>query len=103
MSYRRQHLLSADGTKIWAECAGNPSKPAVVFLHGLTSGLFVFDRQFSDENLLKDLYMIRYDLRGHGQSDCPATPTAYESRRYAEDFDAVCKWAGANKPVVLGW
>ena len=42
---RIQVLTSPDGTKIWAESAGDPSKPAIVFVHGLSCTALGWDAQ----------------------------------------------------------
>ena len=96
-------LTSADGTHIWASCAGDPSKPAVVFIHGLSSNGLVWDRQFTDPELLENLFMVRFDTRGHGRSGMVEDPVAFESIRYAEDFKAVCDEFRLNKPIIVGW
>ena len=98
-----QILTSADGTKIWAESAGNPSKPALVFIHGLSCSALGFDKQFVDQGLLENFHLIRYEMRGHGRSGQPLEAEAYQSLRYAEDFKTVCDAFGADKPFLVGW
>jgi hypothetical protein len=46
---------------------------------------------------------IRYDVRGHGQSDQPLFPEAYESVHHAEDLDTVCEAFRVKKPFLAGW
>ena len=94
---------STDGTKIFAEAAGDPSRPALVFIHGLGLNGVAFDNQFEDPKLNKNLYLVRYDMRGHGCSGMPREAAAYESIRHAEDFKALCEEFGLVKPDVLGW
>ncbi|CAL1712618.1 unnamed protein product [Somion occarium] len=103
MTTQGKFVASNDGTKIWADASGNPSKPAVVFIHGLGCTSVAFDKQFTDKNLLDNLYLVRYEMRGHGRSDHPATAEAHTSIRYAEDFKAVNDAFGLNKPIILGW
>ena len=98
-----QFLVSRDGTKIWADVAGNPNKPAVVFIHGLSCTALAFDSQFSDPSLLNNLYMVRYDMRGHGRSDHPQDFESYSSIKFAEDFMIVCSVFGLKKPFICGW
>ncbi|KAI0076344.1 alpha/beta-hydrolase [Panus rudis PR-1116 ss-1] len=98
-----QYLTSKDGTKIWADASGDPSKPHVVFIHGLACTALAFEKQFSDPNLLNNLYMVRYELRGHGRSDQPSNAEAYESIRYAEDYRTVCEAYNLKKPFICGW
>lgn len=96
-------LHSADGTKVFSEAAGDPSNPALVFIHGLGLCGIAFDAQFEDPRLNESLYLVRYDMRGHGQSGMPLEAAAYESARHAEDFKAVCEGFGLVKPSVLVW
>ncbi|KAF8066916.1 alpha/beta-hydrolase [Lyophyllum atratum] len=96
-------VQSKDGTNIYAEACGDHSKPAVVFVHGLACASTAFDRIFSLPEFQKNLYLVRYDARGHARSDGPTTEEAYESGRYAEDFDAVCKAFDLDKPFYAGW
>ncbi|KAH9838238.1 alpha/beta-hydrolase [Rhodofomes roseus] len=96
-------LTSPDGTRIWAEAIGDPSNPAVVFIHGLACSATLFDKQFLDPVLLDRLYMVRYEMRGHGRSDTPASIEAYASVHQAEDFRAVCEAFQVWKPWVFGW
>ncbi len=98
-----QYLTSDDGTKIWAEATGNPTKPPVIFIHGLACTALVFEKQFSDREMLENLYLIRYELRGHGRSAHPEKAEAYASIRHAEDFRKVCETFGAVKPFICGW
>ncbi|KAI0070033.1 alpha/beta-hydrolase [Panus rudis PR-1116 ss-1] len=98
-----QYLQSKDGTRIWADASGDPSKPHVVFIHGFACTALAFEKQFSDPNLLNNLYMVRYELRGHARSDQPSNAEAYESIRYAEDFRTVCEAFNLKKPFIFGW
>ncbi|PCH42150.1 alpha/beta-hydrolase [Wolfiporia cocos MD-104 SS10] len=103
MPAKELYITSADGTKIWAESAGNPSKPAVVFIHGLSCTAVGYDKQFADHDLLNNLYMVRYELRGHGRTGMPEDIEAYAGPRQAEDFAAVCEAFGLKKPFVFAW
>ena len=96
-------VASKDGTKIWAEDAGNKSGIPVVFVHGLSCTGHAWDKQFSDKTLLANLYMIRYELRGHSRSDKPMTAEFYTQEKYAEDFVAVSEAFGLKKPFLCGW
>ena len=98
-----QILTAPDGTNIWAEGVGNPSAPALVFIHGLSLTAIPFDNQFTDQELLRNFHLIRYELRGHGRSGMPREAAAYDSIRYAEDFKTVCDAFGLVKPFLVGW
>ncbi|KAF8589026.1 alpha/beta-hydrolase [Ramaria rubella] len=103
MVLQKQLLTSKDGTEIYAEAAGNPSKPHVVLVHGFGLSTIVFSKQFSDQKLLETLYLVAYDLRGHGRSGKPDVPEAYSQDRNAEDFMAVVNGFNLRKPILAGW
>ncbi|KAH8092179.1 Alpha/Beta hydrolase protein [Cristinia sonorae] len=98
-----RYITSKDGTRIWADDAGVKSGIPVVFIHGFACTALIWDKQFGDRTLARNLNMVRYELRGHGRSDHPEHPDAYVGERYAEDFMAVCGAFGISKPFVCAW
>ncbi|THH16277.1 hypothetical protein EW146_g4342 [Bondarzewia mesenterica] len=102
MSFLSKILRSSDGCEIYAEATGNPRNPHVVFVHGLSFSGAVFDEFCRLPTVLDRLYVVRYDLRGHGRSGKPTTPEGHVSAAYAADFMAVVKGFGLNKPVYVG-
>jgi len=96
-----KYVTSADGTRIWAESAGDPTKPAVVFIHGMASTAFAFNAQFVDPAMLKSLHMVRYEMRGFGRSGMPEALEAYASIHQADDFRAVCEGFNLKRPVPV--
>ena len=53
-------VQSKDGTKIWTHAAGNPTKPAIVFIPGFSCTALAFEKQFDDPKLLENLYLVSY-------------------------------------------
>ncbi|RPD75139.1 alpha/beta-hydrolase [Lentinus tigrinus ALCF2SS1-7] len=100
---RIRMLTSPDGTKIWAESAGDASKPALVFIHGLSCTALGWDEQFADPGLRYSFHLVRYEMRGHGRSGKPVEEEDYESIKIAQDFRTVCEAFGVVKPFVAGW
>ncbi|EMD37083.1 hypothetical protein CERSUDRAFT_137532 [Gelatoporia subvermispora B] len=94
---------STDGTPIYCEAVGDPSKPALVFTHGLTCSSMFYDVLFTNERLLDKCYLIRYDLRGHGRSGKPDTLEAHASGLYADDFLGVLRQFGIQKCILFGF
>ncbi|KAJ6593205.1 alpha/beta-hydrolase [Mycena capillaripes] len=94
---------SSDGTLIYAEASGNPANPSVIFAHGFALSGIVFDKLFSDPRMLDKLYLVRYDVRGHGRSGKPTDAASYTSSLYAADFSAVAKKFSLHMPVFVGW
>jgi len=96
-------VTSKDGTKIWAEDAGNKSGIPVIFIHGLSCTGHAWDKQFQDKKLLEHLHLVRYELRGHSRSDYPMSQDMYTQEKYAEDFMAVVEGFDLIKPFVCAW
>ncbi|MFC7557313.1 alpha/beta fold hydrolase [Pseudoroseomonas wenyumeiae] len=72
-------------------------------MHGLRQSRLSWEKQFADP-ALSGFRLVRFDLRGHGDSDKPASPTAYaDADRWAEDVAAVISAAGLRRPVLVGW
>lgn len=51
-------LKSSDGTDIYAEVLGNPSKPPLVLIHGFSVSSIAFDTMFEDPSYLDHFYMV---------------------------------------------
>ncbi|KDQ07314.1 hypothetical protein BOTBODRAFT_60082 [Botryobasidium botryosum FD-172 SS1] len=96
-------VYSKDGTRLYAEARGDPSKTHLVLTHGFMSSTHVFDVVFDSEEYLDKFYMVRYDMRGYGWSDKPNHVKDYESIRFAEDFQAVTQVFNVSRPFVMTW
>ncbi|KAL1746691.1 Alpha/Beta hydrolase protein [Schizophyllum fasciatum] len=96
-------VKSSDGAQIYAEAVGDPSKPPLVLVPGYTLSTISFDKQFEDEKMRENLYMIRMDPRGHGQSAMNDTEDGHKSDLYANDFKAVMDAFKVEKPVFAAW
>ena len=53
-------VRSKDGTQIWTHAAGDPTKPAVVFIPGFSCTALAFEKQFEDPKLLENLHLVRF-------------------------------------------
>jgi non-heme chloroperoxidase len=94
---------SSDGTFLAGEAQGDPQAREILFIHGLRQSRLSWDRQFADKTLA-DFRMVRFDLRGHGDSDKPTALDAYsDADRWADDVAAVIAEAGLRRPVLVGW
>ncbi|KAF9016189.1 alpha/beta-hydrolase [Hymenopellis radicata] len=94
MSSPGRMLTSADGTLIYADAIGDPTNQ-------LLSSYTAFDAIFDDPKWSESLYLIRH-ARPRAERDA-TDASAWESRRLAEDFDAVVDAFGLAKPFVLAW
>lgn len=96
-------VRSSDGTMLTGDAQGDPEAPEILFVHGLRQSRLSWDRQFADP-ALAGFRLVRFDLRGHGDSDKPVSPDAYrDADRWAEDLAAVSAGAGLRRPVLVGW
>ena len=53
------YIASADGTKIWAESTGTPSKPAIVFIPGFSCSSLAFEKQWESPFMKDNLFLVR--------------------------------------------
>lgn len=96
-------VRSADGTVLSGDAQGDPAAPEVLFIHGLRQSRLSWDKQFADP-ALAGLRLVRFDLRGHGDSDKPAGLDAYsEADRWADDIAGMIAAAQLRRPVLVGW
>ncbi len=94
---------SADGTVLAADAQGDPAAPEILFIHGLRQSRLSWDKQFSDP-ALAGFRMVRFDMRGHGDSDKPDALDSYsDADRWADDVAAFIAVAKLRRPVLVGW
>jgi pimeloyl-ACP methyl ester carboxylesterase len=91
-------FLARDGVRIHYEIAG--SGPALLLTHGFSGSSADFAKNVAA--LARTNTVITWDLRGHGQSDCPADPSAYSVPLCVADMAALLDRAGAARAVLAG-
>lgn len=82
---------------------GNRAGPPILFTHGYSQSYLAWESQLRDPALLRDFHLIAFDLRGHGGSAKPTSPSDYGSEAWAGDVDAVIKAKARAKPVLVPW
>jgi non-heme chloroperoxidase len=103
LPYKAYTVKSADGVALSVQEWGTPSGSEILFIHGFCQSHLSWSRQVKSD-LAKEFRMVTFDLRGHGNSDKPLVAEAYQdSRRWADDIDAIIKQVGLRKPVLVGW
>ncbi|KAF9644516.1 hypothetical protein BDM02DRAFT_940048 [Thelephora ganbajun] len=95
-------VTSEDGTKIWADAVGDPSKPSVMFIPVTSSSTLIFGKRFEDFKLTKHLRLVHYGIRKQGLSNQPLDPSAWTSNKF-EDFKAVVEAYRLKKPFIAPW
>ena len=90
--------LDRAGVRIHYEDQG--SGPVLFLTHGYSATLAMWNGQ---ARALKDRFrVIRWDMRGHGQTDSPADPAAYSHAATVADMAAVLDACGVESAVVGG-
>lgn len=96
-------VTTPDGVPLAVREVGPESAPlTVVFAHGfcLRMGSFHFQRARLTEQWGKQVRMVFYDQRGHGQS-AEASPDTYTVEQLGQDLESVLAVMAPKGPVVL--
>ena len=91
-------IVVDDGCKINVEVEGPEAAPALMLSNSLGTNLHMWDQQAPE--FAKHYRVIRYDRRGHGQSDVPEGP--YSMERFGRDAIAVLDALGVEKTNWCG-
>lgn len=92
-------IPTTDGLHLSARVEGRKSGPTVVLVHGWPDNLHVWDAVV--ERLKKDFRIVRYDVRGAGQSEAPKNFLGYKLAQLAADFRRVIDHTSPDAPVHL--
>lgn len=96
-------VTGAGGVPLNVVETGDPTKPAVLLIHGFRQSTLSWAAQFASE-LPQRCRLVAFDLRGHGNSGHPWQPEAYDhARPWADDVARVIEALALKKPLVVGW
>ncbi len=95
----RLRIPTTDGLQLSALVEGNLKGPTLVFVHGYPDNLQVWDAVV--ERLKARYRIIRYDVRGTGQSQAPRDWRGYRLRQLLADFRRVIDQLSPEAPVHL--
>lgn len=90
--------LHTDELTLHYEDDGDPNKPPILILHGITQSTATWGWLLP--HLAGDHRVVRLDFRGHGRSG--RTPGAYTFPGYVADATAVCERVLQQAAVVIG-
>jgi pimeloyl-ACP methyl ester carboxylesterase len=98
-----EFVKAADGVRIAYETVG--SGPSVVLVHGFAASRV---QNWKDPGWYETLTgagyrVVAMDCRGHGDSDKPHEPSAYDHSIMAEDVVAVMEAANASPAFLMGY
>ncbi len=89
-----RRFVETDGARLYVETAG--SGFPLVLVHGFSLDTRMWDDQF--EHLAQDYHVIRYDMRGFGQSSLPTQ----ESYPHGEDLHALLVHLSVEAAYLVG-
>lgn len=93
---RTGHITTSDQVRLYYEDAGGGHP--LILIHGLSGSCKYFDSNFSD--LATSFRVIRFDLRGHGDSDKPAY--GFHVHRLAADLRDLLEHFSFDRVALLG-
>ena len=90
-------LIETNGIHIHCDLNGQPDAPVVVLSHSLGSSMVMWDPQL--EVLEPHFRVLRYDMRGHGQSD--VVKGAYTLEMLGQDYVRTARAKGLWERMVV--
>jgi pimeloyl-ACP methyl ester carboxylesterase len=100
---RFSEVLGGGGVPLNVVEKGDPSKPAILFIHGFRQSYLSWTAQF-ESRLAQECHLVAFDLRGHGNSGSPWQAEAYNNGKpWADDVESVIKATGIKAPLIVGW
>ncbi|HQT66042.1 MAG: alpha/beta hydrolase [Rhodospirillales bacterium 20-60-12] len=100
---RVHRVLGSNGVGLHVREWGNVDAQPILFIHGWSQAYLAWSHQY--DSALRDRFrLICMDLRGHGFSDKPLDPEAYQNgAHWADDVAAIMIALALKKPVLVGW
>lgn len=98
-NHHRGAYLDHNGARIYYEVTGNPTGPALLFLHGGFGNLN--DATPILAGLSNDYKLVGIESRGHGQSSRDEQPLTYELLQ--RDVEAVLNHLKIDKMTIIGF
>lgn len=100
---RNQWVTGGDGGRLFSRATAPREGVPCLLIPGIGVTWSWWRRQL-ESDMAGVGTLVAYDLLGHGSSDKPLEPQAYqESRLCAEDIHAVIGAWGLDRPVLVGW
>jgi pimeloyl-ACP methyl ester carboxylesterase len=87
------------GLSLFVTEAGDPGRPTILLVHGFPDTGAVWDPVV--DRLTDSFHVVRYDVRGAGQSDVPPRRSEYALSFLVDDMAAVARATSPDAPVHL--
>lgn len=91
--------IEGAGLSLFVTEAGDPGRPTILLVHGFPDTSAVWDPVV--ERLTGAFHVVRYDVRGAGQSDTPGNRAGYALPLLVDDIAAVAHATSPDAPVHL--
>jgi pimeloyl-ACP methyl ester carboxylesterase len=100
---RLREVRGAGGVRLALRETGPEEAPAILLIHGWSQASLAWEKQFAGK--LAERYRLGApDLRGHGASDKPNDPAAYDNPApWAADVAALIAQLDLGAPLLVGW
>ncbi len=95
-----QYANLPSGTRLHYACAGEPSRPLLLFLHGFPEFWYAWHAQLA--HFGGDWFAVAPDLRGYNLSDMPDAVEAYKPRLLLQDIAELIGALGHSKCILVG-
>ncbi|MEW9798372.1 alpha/beta fold hydrolase [Alteromonas sp. CYL-A6] len=98
------HLVSLDNTGLHLVHNNRAGRPAIIFIHGACSSHRAWIYQLGSKLLNEHFHLIALDMRGHGRSDKPTDPLAYQDgQRWADDLAVIFHSLKLECATLVAW
>ncbi|MFJ9951588.1 SDR family oxidoreductase [Kitasatospora sp. NPDC091207] len=97
MTTTRRRTVRSGGLPLAVFEDGDPDAPTVLLVHGYPDTHVVWDDIAAD--LARDHHVVRYDVRGAGESGVPVSREGYRLEHLAADLFAVADAVSPDRPV----
>jgi non-heme chloroperoxidase len=105
ISIRLRHkIIGAQDVSLSVQEWGNPNGQPILFVHACAMSHLGWLPQVTSNILAEQFRLITFDHRGHGESDKPTNPEAYNNGElFADDINAIITQLELSKPILVGW
>lgn len=99
MEARTQWVNTSDQQRLYVKAWGDEHSPALVLVHGYPDNQEVWEPVI--QLLMKDFYIVTYDVRGAGQSTIPKRVKDFRLEQLSQDLDSVTQAVLGGRPFHL--
>lgn len=94
-----RRILTSDGIRLQVYADGHPTQPAMILIHGYPDNHRIWRKLIPV--LTQHFYVIRYDVRGAGLSDRPASVRGMRLSQLVDDLAQVAQTMLGDAPFHL--